>query len=72
MRGVPLGPRQRITGEDREKLSREVVKLYAKGESVRAIAEKLDRSYGNVHRLLVEAGVEFRPRGGPRKAKPAK
>lgn len=37
--------------------------FYGDGRSVREIARKLGRSYGYVHKLLAEAGVEFRPRG---------
>lgn len=44
---------------------RRAVKLYLKGSTVRAIAAELGRSYGWVHRALVESEeVELRPRGG--------
>lgn len=58
-------PKQvRTTGKDRVKLSAAVVKAYNAGHSVRDIAEANDMSYGKTHRLLVEAGVTLRSRGG--------
>jgi transposase len=56
--GVP------VTGEDRARLRRKAAQLYRAGLSIRAVMDELDLSYGRVHLLLVEAGVEFRPRGG--------
>jgi transposase-like protein len=54
----------RITGGDRKKLSGEFVELYTGGQSIRSIATECGRSYGFVHRVLSEAGVELRGRGG--------
>lgn len=54
----------RVTGEAREALSRELVVRYEKGESIREIAASAGRSYGFVHRLLSESGVQLRGRGG--------
>jgi hypothetical protein len=54
----------RVTGEARADLTREVVSRYEAGESIRELAASLDRSYGFVHRLLSEAGVGLRGRGG--------
>ena len=34
------------------------------GESIRELAASTERSYGFVHRILVEAGVTLRGRGG--------
>lgn len=54
--------------------TRVAVQMYEGNESVRAIAGALDVSYGNAHRLLSQAGVTFRSRGGarsPRKTKTA-
>lgn len=58
------GPHKRIVGEDRERATAEAVKAYRAGMSVRDIAANTNRSYGAVHRLLSEAGVDFRSRGG--------
>ncbi len=54
----------RITGKDREKLTEKVKRQYAKGSGIRTIASAHGRSYGFIHMLLVEGGVEIRPRGG--------
>lgn len=54
----------RITGASREDLAAGVAERYQAGESIRAIAEDLGRSYGFVHGLLKEKGVKLRGRGG--------
>lgn len=59
----------RITGSQRTKLAAELKKAYRKGESIRALAESHGRSYGFVHRVLSESGVELRGRGGATRAK---
>ena len=62
--------RQRVKGERRDKLGEELATKYNEGASVRALAEATGRSYGFVHRLLAENGVEFRSRGGVNRGKP--
>ncbi|MFF3501689.1 helix-turn-helix domain-containing protein [Streptomyces sp. NPDC003247] len=57
---------KQITGAAREELAREMKKQYADGLSIRAIAEAHGRSYGFVHRVLTEADVPLRSRGGDR------
>ncbi len=59
-------PHRRITGGEREKCRHDYAKRYGAGSSIRRIAEDTGRSYGFVHRILVEAGVTLRRRGGPR------
>lgn len=59
-----LARNQRVTGADREKLSGELLKRYQKGASIREICADTGYSIGRVRRLLVDAGVEFRGRGG--------
>ncbi|MFD6095562.1 helix-turn-helix domain-containing protein [Nocardiopsis flavescens] len=54
----------RLAGEDRSELSLELKRRYDGGESIRQLAAATGRSYGFVHRLLAEAGVELRGRGG--------
>jgi hypothetical protein len=54
----------RITGTARDELTVEVVKKYDNGASIRQLAEDTGRSFGFVHRLLVDAGVTLRGRGG--------
>lgn len=57
-----------IRGEQREQLAARAAKLYREqGASVRAVAAELAVSYGFAHRLLVDAGVELRARGGARR-----
>jgi hypothetical protein len=55
---------QRVTGAEREKLSGELLKRYQRGQSIREICSETGYSIGRVRRLLVDAGVEFRGRGG--------
>ena len=59
----------RVTGPARAKLADDVAKQYAKGKSIRELAEKNGRSYGFVHRLLVENNVTLRGRGGATRGK---
>ncbi|HKN51466.1 MAG TPA: helix-turn-helix domain-containing protein, partial [Amycolatopsis sp.] len=54
----------RITGNTRDKLAADLKKKYEKGSSIRALAESTGRSYGFVHRVLSESGVQLRGRGG--------
>lgn len=55
---------QRITGSAREELGKRLREAYDQGTSIRELAEQTGRSYGFVHRLLVDAGAELRGRGG--------
>lgn len=57
----------RVLGKEREVLAAKVASAYRKGASIRDIAAVQQRSYGSIHRLLGEAGVELRPRGGYRR-----
>lgn len=59
----------RVTGDDRSSLSADLKKKYEGGESIRALAQEANRSYGFVHRILSEAGVELRGRGGATRKK---
>ena len=54
----------RVTGEAREELTQDLVGRYGAGESIRELAASTGRSYGFVHRILVEGGVTLRGRGG--------
>ncbi|MDE3723204.1 helix-turn-helix domain-containing protein [Nocardiopsis sp. N85] len=54
----------RVAGEDRSELAVRLKGRYDAGESIRQLAAATGRSYGFVHRLLLEAGVELRGRGG--------
>jgi len=54
----------RISGGQREKLASELRKKYEGGKSIRDLAGETGRSYGFVHRLLSESGVQLRGRGG--------
>ncbi|MFG2359072.1 helix-turn-helix domain-containing protein [Streptomyces sp. NPDC048521] len=53
-----------ITGGARAELAEAFARQYREGRSIRAIAEAHGRSYGFVHRVLTEAGVPLRARGG--------
>lgn len=54
----------RIVGAEREAMAAQVAERYQQGESIRGIAEELDRSYGFVQALLRETNTRTRPRGG--------
>lgn len=55
---------KRIQGKDRERVAERFVKRYNAGDSIRKIAEANGRSFGFVHGVLKEAGVDLRSRGG--------
>ncbi len=59
----------RITGSARDKLTADLRRKYEKGQSIRALADGTGRSYGFVHRLLVDAEVPLRGRGGATRGK---
>jgi hypothetical protein len=59
----------RVTGADRAKLASELKKRYDGGESIRSLAASTGRSYGFVHRILTEAEVSLRGRGGATRGK---
>lgn len=54
----------RITGDQRGSIAAEYVQRYNSGESIRTIADAAGRSFGFVHGLLKESGIELRGRGG--------
>ncbi len=56
----------KLTGERRVAARRDFAARYQAGESIRSLAAGSGRSYGFVHRILTEAGVPLRTRGGPR------
>lgn len=56
--------RKLMPGPERDRIAAELKAKYEKGDSIRSLAESSGRSYGGVHRLLLDAGVEFRSRGG--------
>ncbi|MGI8307033.1 helix-turn-helix domain-containing protein [Saccharopolyspora hattusasensis] len=61
---MQLKKNTRITGEERERVGAHLQRKYEKGASIRALAEATGRSYGFVHRLLSQRGVQLRGRGG--------
>lgn len=60
----PVVKGARITGPQRGSLGEQFRKRYDHGTSIRSIAQSTGRSYGFVHRVLVEAGAKMRGRGG--------
>ncbi|MFE5591217.1 helix-turn-helix domain-containing protein [Streptomyces sp. NPDC056549] len=63
--------RRLAPGPDRDKVAQDLKEKYDSGTSIRALAEETGRSYGGVHRLLEDAGVTFRSRGGAMREKAA-
>ncbi|MET7931331.1 helix-turn-helix domain-containing protein [Streptomyces sp. NPDC005349] len=61
---------KRITGAAREKIAAQIKTAYENGASIRAIAQDKERSYGFVHRILTEADVTLRGRGGANRSEP--
>jgi predicted transcriptional regulator len=59
----------RVTGTERDKLTTVLAKKYDGGASIRELAEGTGRSYGFIHRVLSEAGVTLRGRGGATRGK---
>ncbi len=55
----------RVLGVDRSRLGALLAKRYNSGESIRALATSTGRSYGFVHQLLTECGVDLRRRRRP-------
>jgi predicted transcriptional regulator len=64
-----IGKGRRVSGGEREKLAADLRKKYVGGASIRELATSTGRSYGFVHRLLSESGVELRGRGGATRGK---
>jgi predicted transcriptional regulator len=66
----PLTKGARVTGEERDRVAADLAKKYERGASIRSLAEQTGRSYGFVHRILTEAGVSLRGRGGATRRRP--
>lgn len=64
-------PNPRLNRGQRAVLALSIVARYQQGASIRQLAEQEGRSYGWVHGLLREAGVELRGRGGARRKQSA-
>lgn len=56
---------RKITGTARETLAAHLKTEYENGASIRTLAHNTGRSYGFVHRVLIETGITLRERGGP-------
>jgi predicted transcriptional regulator len=54
----------RVTGAEREELARSLETQYRAGASIRELSASTGRSYGFIHRMLSDAGVPLRGRGG--------
>lgn len=66
----PIQRASRITGVKRTRLAGYGAWRYLKrNASVRELAQDWGRSYGFVHRLLKEVGVQFKSRGGAMRTK---
>lgn len=61
---MPSSRRRLMTDAERRQITTKAVAAYRKGKSIREISETTGRSYGSVHRILSDAGVSFRSRGG--------
>lgn len=61
-----------VSGSERSKLATKVARAYGKGASVRELADQHGRSYGFIHRLLIEVDAVMRGRGRATRAKTKK
>jgi len=64
---VVAAAHRRIVGQERATLTKDLLKRYSAGASIRTLAADTGRSYGFVHRVLVEGGATMRKRGGARR-----
>lgn len=55
-----------LKGEARVEMRDKIVAMYKEEVSIRDIATRIGRSYGWVHRMLIETGIELRGIGGQR------
>lgn len=67
--GIDARKGTRVTGDERDRLATDLKARYDAGASIRALADFTGRSYGFVHRLLTETGVQLRGRGGATRTK---
>lgn len=56
--------RPRLKGEERARTARELARRYAAGASIRTVADEQGMSYGTTRKLILEAKVPLRGRGG--------
>lgn len=61
---IPKGAH--VAGLQREALAAKLRARYERGATIRTLMRVTGRSYGAVHQLLQESGVQFRGRGGNR------
>lgn len=59
-------PWRRLDPAEQDRLQQELALRYEAGESIRDLAVAYGRPYASIHARLVDAGVQMRPRGGPR------
>ncbi len=59
----------RVTGQERADLARSLEAQYRAGASIRELSASTGRSYGFIHRMLTDAGVALRGRGGATRAR---
>ncbi|HEY2763377.1 MAG TPA: helix-turn-helix domain-containing protein [Pseudonocardiaceae bacterium] len=59
-----IPPKTNLRGDQRIEIREQFKAAYERGATVKELAEATGRSYGSVHKLLVEAGTTFRGRGG--------
>jgi hypothetical protein len=62
-----LEAKRKIVGQHRVEAREDISARYMSGESIRSLANESGRSYGFIHRLLVEAGMKLRRRGAPKR-----
>lgn len=55
---------ERLAADRQQTLAEQAAQGYAQGLSIRQLAERHNRSYGAMNRLLKDHGVELRGRGG--------
>ena len=59
-----LQKNMRMPDAERKRVGEALLREYDKGRSIREICAETGYSIGRVRRLLIDAGVQFRGRGG--------
>ena len=59
---------ERLSPAERERIGHELLRRYDGGESIRQLCHDTGFSIGRLRRLLIDAGVTFRTRGGATRA----
>jgi transposase len=63
---TPIPARKQLKPDELRRVADQISTAYLGGVSIRQISREVGRSYGFVHRALIDSGVTLRERGGDR------